>query len=489
MAEPTIALRFRDTTNDVDTIAAHRDIIKREGAVWWGWWKKTSEPDHAEYLARLPTDAELTMALVDRTDPGRQFRAVASRWSFGTPSPIDAARVPEYYREKISEVHGWFLLKAIDEEPYNEWVGAHFAENTFARLDHPPAERTISKLEAIAGRDCILHLSDLHFGADYGFLREGDAQPFSDIKTLTQCVLDDLKRRNFDRRVSAVLITGDFTTRGDFSLALRRQAVRELEALVAALGLTRDRLIPLPGNHDFDRYPVGANVDPAAISVGTQVDYKHEQLYRVFVRELLDRALDQPVDFISKIMLDESDVLIAALNSCRVIATEWTEYGFVGPSGIDIIERAGAEPATRPTLKMVALHHHLLPVARIEAPNSKGVSLSLDSAALLDAAQRAGFHLAVHGHQHIARLARYETLSLNDAANASPIIVVSSGSASAKASRRLASERNSYCIYEIKAGEVRLIMRELRNDGQPGAELFDRNLGLQLAQASTNRTE
>jgi hypothetical protein len=60
MAAPTIALRFRDTTPGIDTIAEHRELIARDGRVGWGWWKKTFEP--AEILRpihRFPLHAAI----------------------------------------------------------------------------------------------------------------------------------------------------------------------------------------------------------------------------------------------------------------------------------------------------------------------------------------------------------------------------------------------------------------------------------------------
>ena len=64
-------------------------------------------------------------------------------------------------------------------------------------------------------------------------------------------------------------------------------------------------------------------------------------------------------------------------------------------------------PIERPTFRFIALHHHLLPVGEVEAPASDGVTLALDASVILAEAQAAGVHVALHGHQHKAKLASY----------------------------------------------------------------------------------
>lgn len=53
MAPPRLILRFRELTPAVDTIRAHLEVIEKHGSVWWGWWKKETEPDHAADIRNL----------------------------------------------------------------------------------------------------------------------------------------------------------------------------------------------------------------------------------------------------------------------------------------------------------------------------------------------------------------------------------------------------------------------------------------------------
>ncbi len=164
------------------------------------------------------------------------------------------------------------------------------------------------------------------------------------------------------------------------------------------------------------------------------------------------------------------------LNSCTITATKWREYGYVGTGGIDAICTLSRMPIERPTFRFLALHHHLLPVAGVEAPASEGVTLALDASAILTEAQAAGVHIALHGHQHKAKLATYMSFPLGGALLGSPIHIVSNGSAGAAIRRLPNGENNSYCVFSVESESVRLRMRDLRTNGQPGAELCDRLL-------------
>jgi predicted phosphodiesterase len=55
--------------------------------------------------------------------------------------------------------------------------------------------------------------------------------------------------------IAAMIVTGDFMTHGNFTDQIKVGAIAELNALRAELGLERDQLIAVPGNHDVVRYP------------------------------------------------------------------------------------------------------------------------------------------------------------------------------------------------------------------------------------------
>lgn len=478
MAAPMIVLRFRDTTPGVDTIAAHLELMGRHGAVWWGWWKKETEETTAQDVPEEP----LGIILADRSTR-RMFSADCERFT-ARGTEVDPEKVPEYYRRHIGEIAGFFRLTRLDEVPYDEQLADRLGERTMMRLGElgaGPAEHLAGAAEA-GGRLSVLHLSDLHFGADYGFLIQDERPQIGDgRRTLTDCVMTDLERVGLSHDIAAVIVTGDFITKGDWNDRVRRAALREFDVLREALRLTKKQIVAVPGNHDIVRYPDGVDIDIRELAVAGQANQQHEREFRTFVDELIDRNWKKSLNYVRQIALGGIDLQICVLNSCTITATKWREYGYVGTGGVDAIRTLGKMPIERPTFRFIALHHHLLPVAAVEAPASQGVTLALDASTILAEAQAAGVHVALHGHQHKAKLATYMNLPLGSAARGGPIHVVSNGSAGAASNRLPNGESNTYCLFSVAGSRLRLRIRELRTGGQPGAQLFDQELETEAA--------
>lgn len=477
MGSPSIGLRFRDTTPNVDTIEAHKRIISQHGSAWWGWWKKDFEPDHSEYLSNL--GGSFTAVIVDRYAT-RMFVAAVAKAVVGQIEPTDTHKIPAYYRQSANRVHGWLLIESLEEIDYDLEIANSFGDSTFVKIEERQhvGNSEFKHQPQMSERSSILVLSDLHFGPDYEFQRPNSSAEFgSEKKCLTDCIIEDLTRTGQLGDIASVIVTGDFTSNGEWQEQTITDLCSELWKLCDALDISKDLLIPLPGNHDVVRYPEGRSPDIATLVVEQQTTYEHERNYRYFLAKLLGREVGSPLEYVQTISLKESDLRIGTLDSCRILATEWTEYGFVGPAGIEVIRQLGEPVTDRPTFKLLAIHHHLLPVNNVEAPNKKGVTLSLDASKILNTAQEAGVHVAVHGHQHMPHLARYECLPLMGENSRSPIVVISNGSSGVSAARRPGEERNTYCILTFSGDEIKLKMRELRSDGRSGAELFSGGLG------------
>jgi len=477
MAAPAIALRFRDTTPGIDTIVEHRALLARDGFVGWGWWKKTFEPDEYDGVIQLlAAHGEVDIMILDRTTE----RAFVCRCvEYRRPSEVDAGTVPAYYRDHINLTAGVFMLRTMDDTGFDLALGDLVGDRTFVWI----GSHTDTVLGHVAtpaeasGRSCVLHLSDLHFGGDYGFRRQGEDTDIGDSRrTLTDCIVSDLDRLGLSDDIAAIVVTGDFMTHGKFDDEHKQAALAEFEALRARLGLKPEQIIPVPGNHDVVRYPDGTKVDVRENAVGVQSRYQHETSFRIFVDELIGRNWKASLNYVRRLHLGVADLDICVVNSCTIAATEWTEYGYVGRSGLDAINELGEQPVERPTFKFLALHHHLLPVANVEALKSKGVTLTLDASEILAAAQRSGVHVALHGHQHKPKIAMYQNFGLNGDPTKGPIYVVANGSAGAKNARLPAGERNTYCLFQLKQDGIDLWIRELRLDGHAGAVVYNGSL-------------
>jgi hypothetical protein len=240
MAAPVIILRFRDTTPGTDTIAAHLELLDRHGAVWWGWWRK----EHEVATALDVPEGPLEILLADRSTR-RMFRAACERFS-ARGADIDQLEVPEYYRGHFGEIEGFFRLTRIEATAYDEDLGGRLGERTLMRMDEPgrgPAEH-MAGVADVPGRHSILHLSDLHFGADYGFLTQDERPDIgSGRRTLTECVVADLERIGLTNDIAALIVTGDFMSRGDWKDRIRHAALKEFDALRDALRLTQQQII------------------------------------------------------------------------------------------------------------------------------------------------------------------------------------------------------------------------------------------------------
>jgi hypothetical protein len=364
MAAPAIALRFRDTIPTVDTVNAHREVLRDRGSVWWGWWKKDFEEDHRALLKDLQANGSFVVSIVDRSTR-RMLRADVSRLRIGRLEKEGLEFVPDYYLHYEERVFAWFLLASIKGVSFDNEVAARFGDHTLLSLKRAEDNR-IEKLAAdtsASNKSCVLHLSDLHFGSDYAFAAQREKLDIGDLrKTLTECLSADLKRIGQHDNIAAVLVTGDFTTGGDWQDGTREDVLQEFEALRAVLGLQPEQIIAVPGNHDIVRYPKGSSIDISAMVLNNQTTYQHEREFRTFVDELAGRNWKDSLNYVRRLRLKEADLLLCLLNSCTIAATEWTEYGFVGTSGIDAIGTLRDEPISRPTFKFIALHHHLLPV-------------------------------------------------------------------------------------------------------------------------------
>lgn len=477
MAAPAIALRFRDSTAGIDTIAEHRSLIREKGRVGWGWWKKPFEAVEADKIqARIRQEGPLLVLLVDRTNC-RAFLGTCT--AFEMAEAGDPQLVPTYYRKITHDIAGLFILTSIDDVAYDTALADTLGEQTFLWIGEPTrsTSRHLATPTDAGGKSCVLHLSDLHFGDDYGFRRQDEDATIGDgRRTLTECLVADLERLGLRGDIAAVVVTGDFMTRGTWSDEHRNTALKEFEALRGSLDLTPEQIIAIPGNHDVVRYPDGAKIDVRANAIEKQARYEHETPFRTFVDELAGRSWKDSLNYVRRIRLKLADLDLCVLNSCTIAATEWTEYGYVGRNGIDAIAELKKQTVERPTFRFLGLHHHLLPVANVEAPQSKGVTLTLDASDILAEAQRAGVNVVLHGHQHKPKIALYQSLPLNGEKTGQPIHVIANGSTGAKNSRLPAGERNTYCLFRLAEKAVDLWIRELRLDAVAGAHVFEGSL-------------
>ena len=120
VVSPSIILRFRDAIDGIDRINEHHKWRDKEGAVWWGWWKKQFEDDQREVFDSL--NGKSFYVLLADPSTNRFYIARCLRSVLGPGASIDEARVPEYYRHNIPLISAWFLLDSVEDYPISAEV-------------------------------------------------------------------------------------------------------------------------------------------------------------------------------------------------------------------------------------------------------------------------------------------------------------------------------------------------------------------------------
>lgn len=442
----TLILRFRDVTAD-DPIRQHRAIISDSGYVWWGWWKKESEPSRVRELGELAERARsggVTIGLFDRSTRAYFAANVVDCVSADYPIPSpELRRTPTYYAEE--RVAAWFRITAIEERSEADFA-AEFALPPKGEATLFPVWRDSRQRIAVADEvssdtvrlatHSILHLSDIHLGADFGFPTR--ARPGATP------LLDMIARGFEDEPPGLIVVSGDFTTRADANVLLD-EGIRFLVDLSTRLRVPRERFVLVPGNHDI------------ALRRWRPQDYSHETAFRLFVKEFHGEARSYP-DLRSFLLPDGRRIEVLTINSVRLRHESEKLFGYVQWQLYDDFLRD--RPHDPDVTRIAVLHHHLVSSAReevlsVEYPEAS-ISTTIDAGAVIEGLQRHGFAMVLHGHQHVpalVRIARATRGTLEGAgreALGKGVAVVAAGSAGATGTRLSDEMRdNSYNLIRL----------------------------------------
>lgn len=472
-----LILRFRDTTNGVNTITDHQSIIDTCGAVWWGWWKQEKEILSEIELGYLDTYKHDYIILINR-DLNKIYKATISRIIHNQKSELNLAQVPSYYSQKSREINTWFLIKNLEALPrYNLELDEEFARNgnpTY-RFFEEGKKRKSKHDDMVTDRieldnNHILVISDLHFGESYGFCYESEINKIGQTRSsLTRSIMKDLNELGIADKFSLLLITGDFTTKGNWDTSLRSKIKEEIHSLCDSLKINHKNILALPGNHDMVRNNSNPNEN-----ITNQVDKKFETDYRTFIDELSGRSWRESLSYNAHFKITEinKNLDITILNSCGIVSTsQWTEYGYVGQEGIDAINNLSSND--KDSFRILALHHHLLPVNDIDILNKKGISLTIDSLKVMKSAISKNIKLAMHGHQHIFNMSEYTQFERSNFNSKKSLRIISNGSVSVDQQQRMNGERNSYSILEVTDSGLKVTVREFVHSSHNGVTIME----------------
>ncbi len=519
----TAILRFRDlVTAPHDTVRLHKEIIDAAKGVWWGWWSKAGEriPDDAfRQLSRLAHEgAGLDVFLMD-SGTGRVYRAACRdlKWEISherLASP-NSAETPAYYREQ--HYLAWLRFSAI--EPIDEAV---LRKYSYVRVDDffqqgasrytPFYDKRVHSIQELLQQDrtiwfvrpsqdtdpihevalldprritpmhftkeflespsrTVLWISDPHLSADphHGFPLESDNLG---NKSLGHAIEDACKDVAHLEQVAAIWLSGDLTWRAappKFDLA--RKFIRRLNTWAK---LDNYSYAVCPGNHDvrFSDDPADKTRPVAVAAAEATVSYAqfYEALFYV-----------RPNDFLCcgrRYLLSASiPIEVVMLNSSLLqqTADHFQGHGFVGDDQLRYVaEQYGWEeaPAARP-VRILVVHHHLLPVTFRECPvGGRLYSVALDAEAVMRWAVRARVDLVLHGHMHQPfHSSITRRISLDDKGPEHTIAIVGAGSAGVETSHLGEVQRNTFAAITFHRDQVEIKMYSV-SSSTPSSELW-----------------
>lgn len=462
----TVILRFRDIV--AETIAEHTRLIAEAQEVWWGWWRKPNEPKRLEELAELKATLSretIEIGLYDRFR-SKFFRAVATDCLFSSSGDFmktpDELKTPEYYRG--AEVPAWFKLVDIEEIEETlfarEFAGVPLGDFTFfpVRLGKtgPYVEETeaISEVVNVRGSK-LVHLSDLHFGADFGFPATDGPGMYS-----LMTILENDLNKHFSNDIGLLIISGDTTSRGDAG-PLFIVAKPFLLELCSRIGLDPNQVIIIPGNHDISYKDFS-------------LTYDHEAAFNDFLRSFYGRPRSA-IELIRFRLASGRLIEVLPINSIKLRTKETSNYGWVEWQAYEqVLEKL--PPMEREGLRIAVIHHHLVPTLREERlPDSEypfaSVSVTLNAASVIEGLQRHGFKLVLHGHHHTPALnrisrGRFDDGTLELCGYDDSLYVCAGGSTGVKGNRIDGDIRdNTYSILSLEQESLPLTVRQFNPSG------------------------
>lgn len=446
-----MTLVFRYSDFQVDTFLEHKTILDRTGAVWWGWWKKKHEefPERSlRNLQQMLSKGQVQIGLVNRA--GVFLIACCDRAAMRSDAPItspDGLQTPNYYRTDSFPL--WLRLVHLKKVSAEDWVSRFgpvpVGDDTI--FDANPGElEVVDEAQSDSRGRGLLHISDLHFGADFAFVNTGVQFP-------APVPLERRIASSVRCQPAGVIVSGDLTTQGNNDGLVEARLF--LQRLAVELELPHERIVIAPGNHDI------LLDDPLVTR-----DFSNEEHFRTQLHQFYGEKSDlERVHQFSG--ADGVEYIVATLNSCRPRDLETMDYGYVGRDRSEpLLKRAAKmrDAVSGETFLVLVLHHHILPGQQI-ATYEKGrpVSLAIDAGELVGMAADLRFDAIMHGHEHVpfvgktSRIAEFGGYNRRQIGEDHSVLVLSAGSVSARFSRLSDEMRyNSFSFYDVNSNAVRV---------------------------------
>lgn len=245
----------------------------------------------------------------------------------------------------------------------------------------------------------IVHLSDLHFGGG------ADAR-----------LLDPLRVLLADIQPTFLVVSGDVVNSPRPRSV--RTAAKYLESVRSAAGVSPERVIVVPGNHDYK--VLGLFGLRRLTRVPFEVYFRREGLslaawrrWRLYARLMLSALWPWSRDLQDQLIVHEDrllGVVFLCFNSTPPFEWFGLATGCVQPAVISEASRWCAQTRTQALARIAVVHHHPVPIPYVGTTARDRLEESFmvfyNAGAFLRELGRGGVDLVLHGHKHFSGLTR-----------------------------------------------------------------------------------
>ena len=503
----TIVLRYRDLSSK-NTIKIHNDKIASKGFVWWGWWAKPQEKVALEVFKSLAekaiSDTHFEVFLLDSgRSELRRAQCIDIKFDFNNPIPSPQKNAtPAYYNK--NKYLMWFKFDKISEpidspdKDINNYsyvqVDEHFASKTspfsvfnnkkvynlnelieqqctiwFLRkaktddenrqiVSYAPGNGNVETSFSIANTNQLLWLSDLHF-SDNHFAFKKSVGSNNQIFDILKNKLDSIKFKKF----SKVIVSGDITFSADEKEFA--EAKNFFCQMTSGYGTDGESYIFCPGNHDMkysekdyeDNSPIELNYDKAK---NNYIDFYEK------VKGITANKYNNNIHRF--VALNGTLVEIIALNTCilQQDREHFRGMGFAGNNQLFELRNALKVTDKMNALRILVMHHNLLPVIYSEEPKVNPMySMLLDSEAISQFCIQNNILLVLHGHTHKNFYVEMTRKCESKDDQKKTIYVIGLGSTGASKSDLTDGYNNQFATIQIEEKILKLNIYELFPSG------------------------
>ncbi|WP_323601692.1 metallophosphoesterase [Pseudomonas putida] len=308
--------------------------------------------------------------------------------------------------------------QGIDNPPY--WLGelqkeAYGSElekvsDQYYKITDPLFKAYISatpaRLEAVTEEEpeeisdmrlSLVHVSDLHFGANHYFDSlpiAGDHVPEADKPSLQKYLIDSLAQSYGPADFLAV--TGDLTQMALTSEFKKASAciTSVAQSLSGGVSNWSKNIAIIPGNHDVNWDMKRADPEARYAGFTPYIRFRNSLGYGI------DNQVEPERLYEVHDLVEKWNCVIVGFNSC-VLEGPDDHRGYIGESQFqNALEEVNALCKGTKPLKIAMLHHHLIPVDSLEANIKRPEYILQDAGYIKSELLRNGFNIVLHGHRH-----------------------------------------------------------------------------------------